>query len=297
MPIIGHTKQVTYLNKILESDMLAHAYIFSGVPHLGKRTIASAFAAAIINQESVLQEDIDNATKSLCTVLEPQKETKKGVLKKKPIDIEMIRKAQEKISLHPGKGKRRVLLIDEAEKMTAQAQNALLKTLEEPSADTVIMLVTAHYDVLLPTILSRCEMHMFHTISREDLCAWYVSKGKNEGDGTVDLAMGRPRILLQLMEDQELMQKMREYKTSLKTLEEKTILERIQLGEALSKNVPETIRMFEYWIDLLRSRGLSDVKYCKSSYRSIEILSRGIEVLKSSHAQPRLLIENVLLAL
>ncbi len=145
--IIGHKKQLEYLQKLLKNGQFAHAYLFSGPKHLGKATTAKAFLQAI-------------------TDIPPEQNPDAVYLSGKgTIPVEDIRVLRERLSLSGlGTGKK-VALIDGADQMTPAAQNALLKTLEEPRGDTILVLVAHRSDRLLETIRSRCAHIRFHPVA------------------------------------------------------------------------------------------------------------------------------------
>src|SRR5204863_7715310 len=96
------------------------------------------------------------------------------------IVIEQVRDAVDRAAYRPFEGKSRVVVIDEADALMAQAQNALLKTLEEPPSASVFILVTAHPDVLLPTVLSRCPRLRFGPLEPSEVAAALIKQGRPE---------------------------------------------------------------------------------------------------------------------
>lgn len=142
-PILGHKKQTEYLSKLIENKRVGHAYIFAGPADVGKKTIARHFASLLLsgkldNNPDYLQ--IDGA----------------GGIK-----IESIRELAYKMSLRPYAAAYKVTVIDEAQNMTVEAANALLKLFEEPRPYTVIILITSNPIKLLPTIISRAQKITF----------------------------------------------------------------------------------------------------------------------------------------
>lgn len=144
--IIGHKKQIEYLQKVLKNGQFAHAYLFSGPRHLGKSTVARAFLQEL-SRGSLEQNP--NA------VVLSDSET---------IAVEEIRRLRERLALSSFGSGRKLSLIDNADQMTPAAQNALLKTLEEPRGNTIIILVAHQQDRLLETIRSRCVHIRFHPL-------------------------------------------------------------------------------------------------------------------------------------
>ena len=152
--ILGHARQKEILDRSLASGRLAHAYLFSGPDGVGKRLMALALARAIVCHEQRGCGDcqacrkIDHRNHPDLHVLEPDGNS---------IKIEQVRRLQKDLNLKPLEAPRKICLIEAADSMTLGAANALLKTLEEPRGDTLLILLSAHPNRLLETIRSRCQ--------------------------------------------------------------------------------------------------------------------------------------------
>jgi DNA polymerase-3 subunit delta' len=152
--IIGHAQQKEFLRRTLAHNRLAHAYLFEGPEGVGKRLTALALARAVFCTagrgcgECIPCRKIDHNNHPDLQIVEPDGKT---------IKIEQIRNLQKSLSFKPVESTRRICLIDQADKMNLAAANSLLKTLEEPSAETLIILISARPDALLTTVLSRCQ--------------------------------------------------------------------------------------------------------------------------------------------
>src|SRR5205823_4195724 len=92
------------------------------------------------------------------------------------IKIEQVREVVDRTAYRPFEGRRRVVIVDEADTLVAAAQNALLKTLEEPPSRSVFILVTARPDALLPTVSSRCPRLTFRPLSPSDIAAALIAR-------------------------------------------------------------------------------------------------------------------------
>ena len=155
--IIGHEKTIEFLKKAIESDKVYHAYIFDGEDYSGKSLIAGAFAMAL-QCEKGGPEPCGGCHSCKQAITDNQPDIIK-VTHEKPntIGVDDVRlQISGDIGIKPYSSPYKVYIMNEAEKMTVQAQNALLKTLEEPPEYAVIMLLTTNVNALLPTILSRC---------------------------------------------------------------------------------------------------------------------------------------------
>lgn len=155
--IVGHKQIVNHLNNGIEMNKISHAYIISGEKGAGKKTIAQTFAMALQCQgegkkpcgkcHSCKQALGDNNPDIIKITHE----------KPNSIGVEEIREQLvNDIQVKPYSYPYKVYIIPEAEKLTPQAQNAMLKTIEEPPAYGVILLLTSNISTFLPTILSRC---------------------------------------------------------------------------------------------------------------------------------------------
>lgn len=155
--IIGHEKIIEYFQNAITMDKVSHAYILSGADKSGKMMLAEAFAAAL---------QCEKGGTSPCGECHSCKQAESRnqpdiiyVTHEKPntLGVEDIRKQlNDDIVLKPYSSRYKIYIIDEAEKMNVQAQNALLKTIEEPPSYARILLLTTNADSFLPTILSRC---------------------------------------------------------------------------------------------------------------------------------------------
>ena len=155
--IIGHTQIIEHLEKAIRMDKVSHAYILNGPAECGKMMIAEAFAMALQCEKNQAEPCLE--CRSCKQALDHNQPDIIYVRHEKPntISVDDIRtQLNNDIVIKPYSSRYKVYIVDEAEKMNQQAQNALLKTIEEPPAYAVILLLTTNADSFLPTILSRC---------------------------------------------------------------------------------------------------------------------------------------------
>lgn len=174
--IIGQEQIVTHLQNAISSGKVAHAYIIHGERSSGKEFIAKIFAKALqcegdgekpCGECRSCRQAAGNNHPDIIHVQHEKPNT---------IGVEDIRqKINGDIAIKPYSGLHKVYIVNECEKMTVQAQNALLKTLEEPPAYAVILLLTTSLDTLLPTILSRCVVLNMHPLN-DDLIKNYLMR-------------------------------------------------------------------------------------------------------------------------
>lgn len=157
--IIGHKQIVKHLESAMKLNKVSHAYIFNGEKGSGKKLLASAFAEALQCETEGVEP---------CQDCKSCKQAESGnhpdiirITHDKPnsIGVEEVREQLvNDIQIKPYSSRFKIYIVPEAEKLTVQAQNAILKTIEEPPAYAVIMLLTSNASAFLPTILSRCVM-------------------------------------------------------------------------------------------------------------------------------------------
>jgi len=200
--ITGHDRQKNILRRALKADRIAHAYLFEGPEGIGKRLTALAFARALLCVDGTGCGDcpacrkVDHNNHPDIHILDAEEER---------IKIEQVRSLQQELMLRPLEGRYKVCLIDGAERMTVGAANALLKTLEEPQPNTLIILLTDHPEQLLPTICSRCQRLPFARLPRRqlaDILAQRLDLGETEAlilaalsEGSLKKALGQNRQL------------------------------------------------------------------------------------------------------
>ena len=155
--IVGHDTIKEHFQKAIESHKISHAYILSGEAGMGRKSLAHAFALTLLCEKGLIQPCMEcHACRQVLSGNHPDLI---HVTHEKPgsIGVDDIREQiNDTISIRPYSSYYKIYIVDEAEKMTVQAQNALLKTIEEPPSYAVIILLTTNPDAFLPTILSRC---------------------------------------------------------------------------------------------------------------------------------------------
>jgi DNA polymerase-3 subunit delta' len=205
-PIWGHTSQAHQLAQAVELDHVRHAYLFSGPKGVGKSTLARLFARALNCTESKsgvpcraclscrkigrgVHPDVQTYSLETQEVVSERKGTKNTTL-----TIETVRELCAATALRPMEGRWRVILVEDAEAMQGIAQEALLKTLEEPPRFMVLVLLTDDGEAMLPTIRSRCQTVDLRPVSHATIVAGLVEDGAaaDQADRIAALAAGRP---------------------------------------------------------------------------------------------------------
>jgi DNA polymerase-3 subunit delta' len=187
--IIGHQKLVRLLARAIRGGTLPPSLIFAGPAGVGKRTVALAVAQAFnCTQVTGAQPHLDVDACGVCAACTRiARGVHPDVLLIRPgdtgtIKIEEVRTVIDSAAFRPFEGRRRVVIIDEADRLVAPAQNALLKTLEEPPPSSVFLLVADRPDTLLPTVRSRCPRLQFRALGPDEVAAALVRQGRSAAE-------------------------------------------------------------------------------------------------------------------
>mgnify|MGYP004629979247 FL=1 len=200
--IIGHEQIKEHLQNAIEMDKVSHAYIINGPDKSGKMMLAEAFAMALQCEKHGKEACME--CHSCKQALGHNQPDIIYVNHEKPntISVDDIRtQVNNDIDVKPYSSEHKIYIIDEAEKMNQQAQNALLKTIEEPPAYAVIILLTTNADTFLPTILSRCVTLDIKVVPDEKIKKFLMEKYQipdYQADVCVAFAQGNVGKAIQL---------------------------------------------------------------------------------------------------
>ncbi len=221
--VIGQSAAVARLQSALTRGRVAHAILLCGPDGSGKRTLANLFARALLcesdekpcNHCSPCRKALSGNHADLHVII-PKEEGAKGGperalspgtprLKRKSLGVEEARAIARIIDVRPYEGGHAVVVIDSAQELTPAAQNALLKTLEEPPAHVVFLLLAESTAALLPTVLSRCAMVKLARLNGADVRRVLSSRGYTDTERTAEaaaMADGLPGRALELLADE-----------------------------------------------------------------------------------------------
>ena len=189
LDICGHEKQKVILKQALAQNRVGHSYLFSGIDASGKKTLALEFAK-VVNCEKV--DEINDSCGECPACMKISRHNHPDIFfieaEGQFIRINAIREIQEQMTFKPMEGRKRVFVIDNADKMNDQAANALLKTLEEPSPANILILVTAKPYTLPSTIISRCRHMRFNPLSIDTVTKFLIERGNMEKQNALLLA-------------------------------------------------------------------------------------------------------------
>lgn len=304
MHIIGHQKERARLRRIAEGNALSQSYLFFGPESVGKSLCAEAFAYQLVGEPD-FEPSRDKPHPFDVFLTEPATETKRGVMKQKSISALTMRDALAFLGSFPAAGRFRVVIVRDAHKLSLSAQNVLLKTLEEPKSSAIIILVTHDIGGIIPTILSRVEKIRFGYVSAEEIAEGLrlpVSQNtadESGGPAAFFFALGRPGMVITAMHDAERFSREREKLRRLFRLSALTVAERMQLAEELAKNVPEAVRLMEWWLPGLHTQALkqSDRHTTKRFFGLLERAEQTLTLLKTTQSNARLLLEKLFFSL
>ncbi len=183
--ILGHKKQWDILRKLAKEKKLPHALLFSGPEKLGKKKVAFRFVSLLFHK------DVERTAHPDFVFIEPSP---------REIQISQIRELAKELSLKNFSAPLKAAVLDRAHLMNLQAQNCLLKTLEEPKTKAVIILITEHPKVLLPTIISRCQTIRFYPLGEKEIENYLISKGASpdKAKEISQVSLGQPGFALDL---------------------------------------------------------------------------------------------------
>jgi DNA polymerase III subunit delta' len=180
--LAGHRRVIRLLSRSVAAGSLPPSLIFAGPDGVGKRRVALAVAQAL-NCLALHRTDAADIPLDACGVCPVCRRIERGVHpdvwmvepgETGAIKIEAVRDITDRASYRPFEGRRRVFIVDDADALMGPAQNALLKTLEEPPAGSVFILVTSRPDVLLPTVRSRCPRVRFGPLTASEVAGVLV---------------------------------------------------------------------------------------------------------------------------
>ena len=258
--IIGNETNKNILINTIKTNQVSHSYIFSGIEGIGKKIIAKQFAKMILCKD---QQENCKECKSCIEFLtnnNPDFYLLESESDSKNIKIEQIREIQRKIQEKPIISNKKVYIIDNADTMTVEAQNCLLKTLEEPPEYIVIILISSNENNFLSTIKSRCAKLYFQPISNENIKRYLDQNypGENLNEDIIEMYQGSIGKAITLKDKKLLYEKI---KKIIEEIKHRDLIEIIQMSEEIYESKEEIYNILEYINILLLKYGYKDIKY------------------------------------
>ena len=258
--IIGNDKIKEMLYKSVKDKKTSHSYLFVGIEGIGKKEIAKEFAKMLlcINNnkycntcKSCIEFDSNNNPDFL--YIEPDGNS---------VKIEQIRYIQRKIQEKPIISNKKVYIINDADKMTTEAQNCLLKTLEEPPEYSTIILIGSNENMFLSTIKSRCMIIHFSKIEDEKIRKYLEEKYelKDISTNMLEIFQGSIGKAILLKDKKEQYEKI---ELIIKSISQKSIIDILNMSEILYKSKEEIFDILEYINVILIKLAKKDYEYIK----------------------------------
>lgn len=319
--LLGHEWAENLLRTHIARNDARHAYLFTGAPGVGRRSLALEFASALNCTQAPGPGDYcgvcrickQTARMQLPDLSLVTPETEGGIIK-----VGQVRELQHALALTPYEARFRIALLLNFQLANANAQNALLKTLEEAPPSVILLLTADSADSLLPTISSRCEIVRLRPVAVEVLENALVSRWNivpADARLYAHLASGRPGLARQMAADPAMLEKRRGWLDEFLRLLPLNRRERFAAAENLARNRDQLRLMLQVWLSftrdiLLATSGMQkkvvNLDYDQDSGRlaaalppkraltMINTLIKGLEDLEAN-ANLRLLLDNILI--
>ena len=308
MNLVGHKQQWEFLKQAFNSEHLGQAFIFSGEEKIGKKKLAFEFV------KMIFCENLKNRPCQVCQncVLVEKNSHPDFIFvapQKRTIQIDQVRDLQKSLSLTPSLSLTKVVIINDAHCLNVQAQNCLLKTLEEPKNKAIFILISSMSDILLPTIKSRCETLKFYPLKEEE-----IKNTIKIPQELLGYSLGRPGVALDFLANQNNFLAFQDYLNTAKNFLTGSLLDRLLFIKNLySKTKDEETKeadkkredcflllesmmwhlrksLWQRVDDKTKENALLKTK------NAIELTQEAISLLQTTNVSPRLLLENLILS-
>ena len=284
--ILGNKKITEQLTNSIKIGNISHSYLFLGTQGIGKKMIAKEFAKMILCTsedkycgvcKSCIEFDTDNNPDF--SIIEPDGNS---------IKIDQIREFQKKVSEKPIISQRKVYIINDSDKMTVEAQNCLLKTLEEPPEFVTIILVGTNENAFLSTIKSRCMILHFEEISEEEILKYLEENYQIKINSQIMIKAFQGSIgkAIELKDKQEQYEKI---ENLIYGLEKMDVVDLVNKAEFLYSSKDDKTEILDYMEVILMNIAKTSNKYAQT----IEIIEQTKKRL-AANANYDMSIDNML---
>lgn len=290
--IIGNDENKKKLEYIVKNNNISHSYIFSGISGIGKFMFAKEFAKAILcldNEKKPCNncracKSFKNNNNPDIIIIDEQDES---------IKTEQIKELVKNVLEKPIQGEKKIYIINNSENMTREAQNSLLKTLEEPPEYVIVILITSNENLLLNTIKSRCIKFQFQNLSDEEIKQYFRMANQVIDDSIIKIFGGSIEKALKLKDN---LDTYKNIKNIFKNIENLSGLQILNLKETIFKDKDEIFSILDYINTIFFDKILENIKTANKYQKCIEIIEESKLRLKRN-SNYDMTIDNLLLTL
>lgn len=255
--VIGHQRALAALERALVAGRLAGTYLLLGPPNVGKTTLALDLACAV---NCLAPEPGPCGRCSPCRRVLAGLHTDVTFVEIDPgrreVVVHQVLELQRALSLRPFEGRCRVAIIPEAGRLNPEAANKLLKTLEEPAPDALLLLCATDAEDVLPTVRSRCQALTLQPVPERVLAGALEAAGTDPGQAqaVAAFARGRPGLALRALQDASLLAEAAEHLALLRAALAGGVTARLQVGSRLASGTANAaqrdavLRVLETWV-------------------------------------------------
>ncbi len=283
--IIGNDEAKELLKETINSKAFLHSYLFTGIDGIGKLLFAKEFAKNILCENQTGNnsfEQFESGNHPDFGIISPDGNS---------IKIEQIRFIQNKIVEKPVVSNRKVYIINDSQTMTKEAQNCLLKTLEEPPEYMIIILICSNEEQLLNTIKSRCTKVLFKPIPDKELKEYMSQKGidQNLSNNIFNVLDGSIGKLFKILDKKEIL---KEVEPIFNKIEENDKVDMLKNADILYKYKDDIVDILNYGNVILFEKSKKDRRYLNC----IKMLEKAKTRLKQN-ANYDMTIDNMLFSI
>lgn len=302
--VIGNEQIKKYLENAMATGTISHSYILSGEDGVGKKMIAKAFAKALQCTGEVPVEEKPCCKCHSCIQAEGDNQPDiVYVQHEKPatIGVDDIRTGLvNDIQVRPYESRYKIYIVDEAEKMSIQAQNAMLKTIEEPPEYGIVLLLSSNLNAFLPTIRSRCVELMVRPVSHSKQENYLLEHGVSEEQiaSIIHFTKGNIGKAMRMAASEDFMEMVTRLKLTLKqvhTMNTEQLIQTVALLGTYQKDIRDCLDFIEMWYrDVLMFKATKDLNLLvfqedsfelkhaveRSSYEGIEAILQAIQTAR-----------------
>ncbi len=268
---IGNERMTGWLQRAVATDQVRHAYLFTGLDQIGKRTLALAFAQSIQCAGRAAGEGDACGACLACRKIEHGNHPDVQLLAlpkdKQSYSIDQVRALIDQVALKPTEGRKRIFILGDANLLSLPAIQASLKVLEEPPPNGMILLTCANAESLLPTVLSRCQEVALAPVAPDHLAPALKQRFDIDAQQAMETALlsgGRPGWAIEALSEPEVVAERRQLLRDLATLTRATRAERITAAGKYAVDKEHARHIIELWLPwwrdvLLAACGAGDI--------------------------------------